>query len=278
MEYTLRADKNTKIKGLLTVQADTASSVLNDLKAIRDVIDSCNHPALFLVDCIASFACDRLEMDDWGIDLVVTACQKGLMTPPGLSYCLVGKKSYLKSIETKFISPYWDWKPRINPKVFYERFYGTAPTHLLFAQRAALDMILEEGRENLFNRHRIFANAVWDAIDHWAKVGPLVPNIKRIQHRSTAVTTIRADGYDLTEFRNWLKNYAGLELGLGIGFEYPKYMNGDSVFRVAHMGYMNPNMLLGLLSTIEMGLLACNIPHNAGGSNVATKRIINYLS
>ena len=278
LESILRSDKNYKIKGLVTVHADTASSVLNNLKTIRGVIDSCNHPALFLVDCIASFACDRLEMDDWGIDLVVTASQKGLMTPPGLSYCLVGQKSYRKSMESKLVSPYWDWKPRINPKVFYERFYGTAPTHLLFAQRVALDMILEEGRENIFIRHTIFANAVWDAITQWAKEGPIVPNIKSSQSRSTAVTTVRADGYDLTKFRNWVKNNAGLELGLGIGFDSSKYMNGASIFRIAHMGHMNPHMLLGLISTIEMGLLACNIPHNPGGSNVAAKRIIDYLS
>ena len=278
LEAALRSDKSHKIKGLVTVQADTASSVLNDLKAIRVVMDSCNHPALFLVDCIASFACDRLEMDDWGIDLAVTACQKGLMTPPGLSYCFVGEKAYLRSMETKLLSPYWDWKPRMNPKVFYERFYGTAPTHLLFAQRAALDMILEEGRQNIFKRHKIFAKAVWSAINHWGEAGSVVLNIKSSQHRSSAVTTVRADGYDLTKLRNWLKINGGLELGPGLGFESNRYMNGACVFRIAHMGHMNPNMLLGLLSTIEMGFLACNIPHNPGASSVAAQRIIDQLS
>ena len=119
---------------------------------------------------------------------------------------------------------------------------------------------------------------MWGAISHWAEAGPVVLNIRNSQHRSSAVTTVRADGNDLTKLHDWLKNNAGLELGPGIGFNSTKYMNGACVFRIAHMGHMNPSMLLGLLSTIEMGFLACNIPHSPGGSRVAAQRIVDQLS
>jgi alanine-glyoxylate transaminase/serine-glyoxylate transaminase/serine-pyruvate transaminase len=216
-------------------------------------------------------------MDDWGIDLIVTGCQKGLMTPPGLSYCLIGEKSLAKSMKIEQVSPYWDWKPRVKPKIFYERFFGTAPTHLLFAQRAALDIIMEEGREGVFKRHRVFAEALWAAIKKWEEAGSILCNIKNKNNRSKAVTTVTAKGYNLTILRNWLKENSGLELGVGIGFESEKYMNGDSVFRIAHMGHMNPTMLLSVIASIEMGFLACGVPYRPGGTTAASKVMIKAL-
>ena len=178
LENTLLKDTNHDIKAILAVQTDTASSVLNDVKTIKKTIKSCNHPALFLVDSIACFGCDRIEMDEWGVDVMVTACQKGLMTPPGISYCFVNEKALALSKQKEFVAPYWDWKPRINPKIFYERFFGTAPTHHIFGQRAALDMMSEEGRENIFRRHKVLAGSVWIALEKWSQGKVLRANIK----------------------------------------------------------------------------------------------------
>ena len=187
---TLRNDPYYKIKGIFTVQTDTASSVLNNIKSIAHTIEACNHPALFLVDSIACFGCDRFEMDEWGVDIMVTACQKGLMTPPGISYCFVGNKAKKLSKLKINVPPYWDWKPRMNPKIFYERFFGTAPTHHIFGQRAALDMMISEGRENIFRRHKVLAGAVWAALEKWGEENTIKPNIKKQMQRSTAVTTV----------------------------------------------------------------------------------------
>ncbi len=156
----LLADNTHRIKAVLGVHTDTASSVLNDLPAIRRAIDDAGHPALFVVDAIASFGCDRYEMDAWGIDVTVTACQKGLMTPPGLGYLIFNHRAEVASQKIDKRSPYWDWAPRIRPEVFYQRFCGTAPTHLLFAQRAALDMINDEGYDTVWLRHAALARAV----------------------------------------------------------------------------------------------------------------------
>ena len=269
LEATLSNDKDNKIKAVITVQADTASSVLNDIQMIRNTIDSCNHQALFLVDSIACFGCDRFEMDEWGVDLMVAACQKGLMTPPGISYCFINAKALWHSKKKECVAPYWDWKPRIKPKFFYERFFGTAPTHHIFGQRAALEMMINEGRENVFRRHKILAGSVWAAFEKWEEKKVLRLNIRDLSKRSTAVTTFRADGYDLSHLRQWLQYNTGLELGHGVGFSGIKYLNGKSVCRIAHMGHLNPVMILGAITSIEAGFSACKIPFGEGGSGAA---------
>ena len=265
----LKEDTAHHIKGILVVHADTSSSVRNDVSRLRQAIDDVGHPALLLVDCIASFCCDVYEMDDWGVDLTVTACQKGLMTPPGLAYVMFNGKAAAIARANPVRSPYWNWSPRTQPERFYERFCGTAPTHLLYAQREALDMIAEEGRAAIFKRHALLARAVWAAVVAWSSDGPLRCNIVDPEFRSHAVTTILADAHDMLQLRRWCEDEAGLILGLGLGFLVPEFMEGKSVFRIGHMGHLNPPMLLGALATIDSGLKALDIPHGPGAVEAA---------
>ena len=265
----LKEDTAHHIKGILVVHADTSSSVRNDVSRLRQAIDDVGHPALLLVDCIASFCCDVYEMDDWGVDVTVTACQKGLMTPPGLAYVIFNGKAAAIARANPVRSPYWNWSPRTQPERFYERFCGTAPTHLLYAQREALDMIAEEGRAAIFKRHALLARAVWAAVVAWSSDGPLRCNIVDPQFRSHAVTTILADAHDMLQLRRWCEDEAGLILGLGLGFLVPEFMEGKSVFRIGHMGHLNPPMLLGALATIDSGLKALDIPHGRGALEAA---------
>ena len=265
----LKEDTAHHIKGILVVHADTSSSVRNDVSRLRQAIDDVGHPALLLVDCIASFCCDVYEMDDWGVDVTVTACQKGLMTPPGLAYVMFNGKAAAIARANPVRSPYWNWSPRTQPERFYERFCGTAPTHLLYAQREALDMIAEEGRAAIFKRHALLARAVWAAVVAWSSDGPLRCNIVDPELRSHAVTTILADAHDMLQLRRWCEDEAGLILGLGLGFLVPQFMEGKSVFRIGHMGHLNPPMLLGALATIDSGLKALDIPHGPGAVEAA---------
>ncbi|HAN61332.1 MAG TPA: aminotransferase [Gammaproteobacteria bacterium] len=265
----LKEDTAHHIKGILVVHADTSSSVRNDVSRLRQAIDDVGHPALLLVDCIASFCCDVYEMDDWGVDVTVTACQKGLMTPPGLAYVMFNGKAAAIARANPVRSPYWNWSPRTQPERFYERFCGTAPTHLLYAQREALDMIAEEGRAAIFKRHALLARAVWAAVVAWSSDGPLRCNIVDPEFRSHAVTTILADAHDMLQLRRWCEDEAGLILGLGLGFLVPEFMEGKSVFRIGHMGHLNPPMLLGALATIDSGLKALDIPHGRGALEAA---------
>ena len=100
-----------------------------------------------MADCIASLACDRFEMDEWGVDVLVAACQKGLMTPPGLGFVFFSPRAAAARDRMARVSRYWDWRPRTEPDGYYQYFCGTAPTHHIYGLRAALDMIAEEGLE-----------------------------------------------------------------------------------------------------------------------------------
>ena len=131
VEARLRADREGRIRAVLTVQTDTASSVRNDIPALRAAIDAAGHPALLAVDCIASLGCDPYEMEAWGVDVTLSACQKGLMTPPGLAYLWAGERA--RAERRHVPSSYWDWESRIDPEIYYMHFCGTPPTHLLYA-------------------------------------------------------------------------------------------------------------------------------------------------
>jgi alanine-glyoxylate transaminase/serine-glyoxylate transaminase/serine-pyruvate transaminase len=261
----LRADDAGAIKAVLAVQTDTASSVLNDIAALRAALDASGHPALLAVDSIACLACDRLEMDAWGVDVLVAACQKGLMTPPGLAFTFHGPRAEAARVPCP--SPYWDWTPRTAPEVYYQLFCGTAPTHHLYGLRCALDMILtEEGLERVWDRHAVLARAVWAAVDAWGAGGALALNIADPGLRSHAVTTIRTGPGDGARVRRWCAETAGVTLGIGLSVPG---VDPDSVFRIGHMGHLNPPMLLGTLGTIEAGLRSLDIAHGPGGLEAA---------
>ena len=272
---TLKEDVDHVIKAVFTVQTDTASSVKNDIKALRKAIDEANHPALFFVDCIASLGCDKFEMDAWGVDVMVTGCQKGLMTPAGMSFVFFNDKSHLMHRRANLKTPYWDWEPRANPEVFYQHFCGTAPTHHLYGLREALNILVhEEGIEAAWARHMTMSRAVWAAVEAW---GCLAVNIKEPSKRSQAVTTVLSKNDECGRLRHWCEHKAGLTLGIGLGLAEPGQKSWDNVMRIGHMGHMNPVMLMGALGTIDAGLKAMRIPHGPDALNAASSEIAKHF-
>lgn len=270
LEERLRADRAGAIRAVLVVHADTASAVRNDIAPLRAAIDAAGHPALLAVDCVASLGCDRYEMDAWGADVTLGACQKGLMTPPGLAMVWVGPRA--RAAAAPAASPYWDWKPRIAPAAYYELFCGTAPTHHIYGLAEALTMLLdEEGLERVWRRHAAFARAVWAAVEAWGAGGSLELNIADPGRRTHAVTTVRAGAGEGDRLRAWCEAEAGLTLGVGLGAPGAPGGRDDALFRIAHMGHLDPPMLLGALATIEAGLVACGVPHGRGGVEAAAR-------
>ncbi len=267
----LAADTEHRIKSVLVCHVDTASSVKNDIPGLRRVLDETGHPALLMVDCIASLVCDRFEMDAWGVDLMVAACQKGLMTPPGLSFVFFNARADAARDRADCVSSYWDWRPRARPDIFYQYFGGTAPSHHLFGLREALDMIAEEGQEAVHARHETLARAVWSACDAWAAEGPLAMNIADPALRSTAVTALRVDAPKGTALREWTAAKTGVTLGIGLGMAEPDDPAWHGYFRLAHMGHVNAHMVLGALGVIEAGMTALDIPHGSGALDAAAR-------
>ncbi len=262
VEERLRADRAHQIKAILVVQIDTASSVWNDIAAIRSAIDAAGHPALYMVDCIASLGCVPYEMDTWGVDVTVGGSQKGLMVPPGLGFTWAGERAMAAHRKAGLRTSYWDWTRRIEGESHYWRYAGTPPISHLYALREALDMIAEEGLENIWARHRVFADAVRAAVDAWHRPGALEFNITEPAERSDSVTTVLTGSVNATRLRQLCDRQAGLTLGIGLGDEFE-----GRAFRIGHMGHLNPPMVLGTLATAEAALVAMNAP--LGGSGVA---------
>jgi alanine-glyoxylate transaminase / serine-glyoxylate transaminase / serine-pyruvate transaminase len=268
VEARLRQDKNHEIKAILAVQVDTASGAYNDIEAIGKAIKATGHPALFMVDAVASLGCMPFEMDAWGVDVAMSGSQKGLMTPPGLGFVAANDRAREVHKKANLRTPYWDWTERDGIE-HYRKYAGTAPIHLLFALRQAVDMLFAEKLENTFLRHRLLAEAVRRAVAVWAEGQVLGFNIAEPSERSNTVTTVvMKNGHDPERLHKYCKEKCGVVLGVGIG-----ELSGNA-FRIAHMGHINAPMILGTLGVIEVGLGALDIPHGVGG----TKAAIDWLA
>jgi alanine-glyoxylate transaminase/serine-glyoxylate transaminase/serine-pyruvate transaminase len=272
VEERLRADKGHVIKAILVVQVDTASAVWNDIAAIRKAMDAAGHPALYMVDCIASLACIEYEMDKWGVDVTVGGSQKGLMVPPGLGFTWANDKALAAHEKADLRTSYWDWTKRLSGDSHYWRYAGTPPISHLYALREAMDMIAEEGMEHIWTRHRVFADAVRAAVSAWSTQGGLEFNITEPAERSDSVTTVLTGSVNAIRLREICDRQAGLTLGIGLGDEF-----ADRAFRIGHMGHLTPPMVLGTLATTEAALLALGAPVGASGTAAAAVVIAQHL-
>lgn len=259
----LEEDGGGSIKAVLAVQVDTASSVVNDVPAMREAIDAAGHDALFMVDTIASLGTMPYEMDAWGVDVTVAGSQKGLMSPPGLSFVAANDRARSAHKQADLCTGYWDWSAREGEQ-HYMKYCGTPPEHMLFGLRKALDLLLEEGLENAFERHRLLAEATRRACDVWRSGGAFDFHIVEPGQRADSVTTLlMAEDRSPEPLLTYLRERCGVVLGVGIG-----ELNGRA-FRIAHMGHVNAPMLLGTLGAVETALQALDIPHGKGGIQAA---------
>ncbi|MEM7250499.1 MAG: aminotransferase class V-fold PLP-dependent enzyme [Pseudomonadota bacterium] len=272
LEDALRADKAHEIKAILVVQVDTASSVLNDIPAVRAAIDAAAHPALLMVDCIASLGCERFEMDAWGVDITVAGSQKGLMVPPGLGFVWASPKAKAAYETAGLKTGYWDWGPRLAPGAHYQKYCGTPPIQHLYGLRVALDMIEAEGLENVWWRHEVFGGAVRAAVAAWSNGTEIEHNVTVPSARSNSVTTVRTGGVDADQLRRIAEQQAGLVLGMSIAeFDSP-------AFRIGHMGHLNPPMILGTLGTVESVLASLGVRLESSGVAAAAAHIGEHIS
>lgn len=266
VEARLKADRSAKgggtIKAVLVAQIDTASGVVNDIPAIGQAIRAAGHDALLMVDTVASLGCMPFDMDAWGVDVAMSGSQKGLMTPPGLSFVAANDRAREAHKKAGMRTPYWDWTDREGEQ-HYQKYAGTPPEHLLFGLRQALDMLFEEGLENAFRRHGLLAEAVRRAVGIWAEGQAIGFNIIEPDERSNSVTCVLVNGHDPEALRAYCNQQCGVILGHGIGD-----LSGKAI-RIAHMGHVNAPMVLGTLGVVEMGLHALGIPHGKGGGQAA---------
>jgi alanine-glyoxylate transaminase/serine-glyoxylate transaminase/serine-pyruvate transaminase len=264
IENKLKEDRQQAIKAVTIVHNETSTGVVSRIAEVRKAMDRAGHPALLMVDTVSSLGLTDYRQDEWGVDVTVCGSQKGMMLPPGLGFNAISEKALKASSSARMPRSYWDWQAMIaaNQTGF---FPYTPSTNLLFGLREALQMIQEEGMENVIARHNRFGEAARRAVHAWG----LEVNCLNPQEYSNAVTAVRVpEGHDADALRKKILEKFNLSLGNGLGKLQGK------VFRIGHMGDFNDLMLAGTLSGIEMGLALAGVPFKKGGVQAA----IDYLA
>ncbi|NQW00447.1 MAG: aminotransferase class V-fold PLP-dependent enzyme [Rhodospirillales bacterium] len=263
VEETLRADTGHKIKAVLMVHTDTATAITSDVAAVRKAIDAASHPALFMVDTIASLVTTDYRMDEWGVDVTIAACQKGLMMAPGLSFTAASDKAREVGKSTTMPRNYWNWQTR-RGAVHYTWYCGTGPVNSIFGLRESLDMIFEETLLGAQARHQRLADAVRAAVGAWDSAGSFELNALVSDQRANGVTTILIDeAMKVSELHTLCRDKFNVSLGYGLG-----KLKGKC-FRIGHMGHVNEPMVLGALGSVEAAFAMLGIKHGKGGVQAA---------
>jgi alanine-glyoxylate transaminase/serine-glyoxylate transaminase/serine-pyruvate transaminase len=264
IEAKLAEDRQHAIKAVCVVHNETSTGVTSDVADVRVAIDRARHPALYMVDTISSLASIDYRHDEWKVDVTVAGSQKGLMLPPGLSFNAISTKALAAVKAAKLPRSYWDWGEMlaINPKGF---FPYTPATNLLYGLAAALEMLFEEGLDNVFARHDRLAEATRRAVNTW---GLEILCADPALYSSTLTGVLMPSGHDADAFRKVVLDRFDMSLGQGLGKVTGK------VFRIGHLGHFNELMLCGTLAGVEMGLAAAGVPYRKGGVQAA----LDYLA
>jgi alanine-glyoxylate transaminase/serine-glyoxylate transaminase/serine-pyruvate transaminase len=264
IEARLREDKAHSIKAVCVVHNETSTGVASNIAAVRRAIDKAEHPALLLVDTISSLGSIDYRHDEWGVDVTVGGSQKGLMLPPGLSFNSISDKALAASKNAKLPRSFWAWDEMIaSNETGY--FPYTPATNMLQGLKVALEMLHEEGLENVFHRHDRAAEATRRAVRHWG----FEIQCQNASEYSSSLTAVRLpDGHSADKLRSEILERCNMSLGNGLG------PLADRVFRIGHLGDFHDLMVTGTLTGVEIGLKACGIPHRSGGVEAA----MNYLA
>ena len=255
----LLRDNSNKIKAVCVVHNETSTGCMSNIKKVREAMNMANHGALLMVDTISSLASSDFCHDAWGVDVTVAGSQKGLMLPPGLSFNAVSEKALAVSKNSNLPSSYWSWDDQITTNKT-GAFPYTPATNLFFGLSEALDMLFDEGMDQVFKRHKIHAEATRLAVQAW---GLEVLCLEPQDYSNTLTAVLLPSGHDADKFReNVLQSY-NMSLGNGLS-----KLSGK-VFRIGHLGDFNDLMLVATLGGIEMALGSSGIPHQAGGTSAA---------
>src|SRR6201996_9324205 len=263
IEAKLTADTKHAIKAVMVVHNETSTGVTSRVSAVRAAIDKAGHPALLLVDTISSLGSVDYRHDEWRVDVTVSGSQKGFMLPPGLGFNAVSEKARAAAKTNKMPRSYWDWEEMLKPNA--NGFFPYTPaTNLLYGLKEAIAMLLEEGLENVFARHKRLAAAARTAVAHW---GLEVLCLDPSEYSPVLTAVLMPPGHDADQFRKVTLETCNMSLGSGLGKVAGK------VFRIGHLGECNKLTLLGALSGVEMGLAKAGVPHRSGGVEVAIKSL-----
>ncbi len=245
-EQALKADKDHKIKAVLACHNETATGVTSDIAGLRKVMDAVKHPALLYVDTVSSLGSIDFRMDEWGVDLTVSGSQKGFMLPAGLAFLGVSQKALAAMPNAKSKRCYFDLADMVKANAT-GYFPYTPALPMLYGLRESLNIIEEEGLENIFHRHHYLAEGVRAAIlEGWKlKLCAKAPK----WYSDTVSAVVVPEGIDAARVIDIAYRRYNLALGAGLSKVAGK------VFRIGHLGDLNELMLMGAIAGAEMAML-----------------------
>jgi alanine-glyoxylate transaminase/serine-glyoxylate transaminase/serine-pyruvate transaminase len=260
----LRADSGHTIKAVAVVHNETSTGATSRIDEVCAAMDAAKHPALLLVDTISSLGSVEYKHDEWGVDVTISGSQKGLMLPPGLSFNAISDKALKAAESAKLPRSFWDWRPMLASNAT-GYFPYTPATNMLYALDTALDMLHEQGLDNVFARHERHGEATRRAVRAWG----LEIQCEDPRHYSPVLTAVRLpEGHSANALRAAILEKFDMSLGNGLG------RLNDRVFRIGHLGDIGDLQVMGTLTGVEMGLRLAGVPHQSGGVQAA----MDYLS
>ena len=257
----LAADTDRSIKAVLVTHNETAKGVRSDIAAVREAIDQSAHPAMLYVDCVSSLASMDFQMDAWGVDLAVSGSQKGFMLATGMAIVAASEKALAATRSAKCPRCYFDFRDMgtANKNGGYPY---TPPIQLINGLRASLEMLFEEGLDNVFARHFRIAQGVRSAVAAWG----LSLCAKSPELYSDSVSAIYVpEGFNSDELTNHAFNAYGVSFGVGLG-----EMAGKA-FRIGHLGALTDVLALSGIATIEMAMKDLDYPIELGSGVAAAQ-------
>src|SRR6201998_3238697 len=261
IEARLAQDSAHTIKAVMVVHNETSTGCTSRVGEIRAAMDKVGHPALLLVDTISSLGSVDYRHDEWKVDVSVSCSQKGFMLPPGLGFNAISEKARAAARTNKMPRSYWDWEEMLKPTP--NGFFPYTPaTNLLYGLREAIAMLLEEGLDHVFARHKRLAAATRDAVTPSGLGGAWLATAA---YSPVLTAVLMPPGHDADKFRKTVLDNYNMSLGSGLS------QLAGKVFRIGHLGECNELTLSGALSGVEMGLAAAGVPHRAGGVDAALK-------
>ncbi|MDQ3762809.1 MAG: aminotransferase class V-fold PLP-dependent enzyme [Actinomycetota bacterium] len=243
-DYAYHLTEDKTIRGVFACHNETATGVTSDIAGVRQVMDAAGSDALLFVDAVSSLASIPFEQEAWGIDLAVTASQKGLMLPAGMSMLGVSAKALEAHKSSTMERCYFSFEDMIKTNDL-GYFPYTPPVPFLHGLRCALDLLFDEGLPQVFQRHHRLAEGIRRGVDalglSLCALGP--------EWHSDTVTAIRTpEGVDSAEVCRI--GYYRYRTAFGAGLSKV----AGKVFRIGHLGDLNEVMCLAALASAEMSL------------------------
>ncbi len=251
--------KNKDIKAVFATHCETSTGVLHDIESIARITKK--HSVLLVVDAITGIGIHPFLMDTWGVDVAVTGSQKGCMIPPGLALLAVRPTAWRTIEESDLPRYYWDLR-KMRDTLKKDTTPFTPAISLIRALKVAVDMMKQEGLENIWQRHARMAQATREGVK---ALGLELFS----ESPSNIVTAIKSPkGLDCGAFLKKLRTEYGIWFAEG-----QDEMKGK-IFRIAHVGYMNEFDILTAISVVERGLYEASFPVEIGKGVAAAQNCL----